>query len=316
MIRRILGRFRTKREQAQPSLDLPTVAIEDIEHMLVDDMGIPQLDWGMALDWIEQTEPDPWEQLPKLRAVGSAWLQAIRRALTTEHTVWRAESAEGLSPADAATRLQRATANAASTIGQALVPLRGKDPVFPFCVVALKSYDDYLSFHSHFDREGESATSGGSYLRREHSTLPCIVLPMSASWAAETTIAHEFTHHALADLELPLWIEEGLAQMMEERIGGGGFVITHDKLEQHRECWEDDGFGAFWNGDAFHSPEGHDQRLAYELAQFIVRSMLLVDATKFFAFAKDAAWHDGGASVAEEHWGVDLDEYARRLVYQ
>ena len=39
-----------------------------------------------------------------------------------------------------------------------------------------------------------------------------------------TTIATEL---ALADLELPLWIEEGLAQMMEERIGGGGSPLVH-----------------------------------------------------------------------------------------
>lgn len=149
---------------------------------------------------------------------------------------------------------------------------------------------------------------GGMYLHGGRAPMSIIALPTAARWAVENTIAHEFTHHALAHLDMPLWIQEGLTQMMEERATGiGNFAAPRELLERHRARWGEDGLDGFLSGEAFGSPHEDTQELAYHLAQIVVRSLCSQRPKQFFAMAREATWDDGGRRAARSHLGVDLE---------
>jgi hypothetical protein len=134
-----------------------------------------------------------------------------------------------------------------------------------------------------------------------------IVLPLQVNHGFEETIAHELTHHALKELGLPLCLEEGLTQMMEERITGRThFRVTHELIQRHRDHWSEVGADRFWSGEAFHSAEDDEQELAYHLSQLIVRSLLSDRPEEFFAFAR-ACREQGPETAALEHLGQSLN---------
>lgn len=223
------------------------------------------------------------------RAVASAWLDEVRDALTEDHRRWRADRVEGVAPLDGriAQRIARGTDKAIGMIEKSLEPIRGREPIPAIAVVALASKEDYYSFISHFyPEQGEFATSGGVYLNEGADSFPVIALPASNA-NVEQVIAHELTHHALFRRRLPLWVEEGITQMMEERVTGiSNFRLDHEMLRRHRERWLDGGLDPFLSGEAFHSAEDDQQELAYHLSQFVVRGALSKSPEQFFAFLR------------------------------
>jgi hypothetical protein len=132
-----------------------------------------------------------------------------------------------------------------------------------------------------------------------------VTLPTTTKWAVEGIIAHELTHHALYNLALPLWAEEGLTQMMEERVAGqGGFALDQEMLARHRKRWLSGGVDRFLSGESFRSPLGDEQELAYNLSQLIVRRMLADHPERFFAFLRACRDVDP-EEAAKSHLGME-----------
>jgi hypothetical protein len=203
-------------------------------------------------------------------------------------------------------------------IADALGPIRGAGPIPLAVVIALRKSEDYYSFISRFyPEEGEFGTSGGVYINEGEPSVPVIAMPVNTKHAVEQTLAHELTHHALRGLELPLWVEEGLTQMMEERVTGyTSFTMNQELLERHRERWSDDdrlALERFWSGEAFHSPRDDEQELAYHLSQVLVRGLLTQRPKEFIAFARGCA-ELGAEGSAAEHLGETPDGIAARVL--
>lgn len=309
-VARILG-FGGGAERA-PS-DLPFADRETVRSFLTSDHGLPHVDWGAADAWVERTEPDPARHDRARRGVAAAWLDELRDALREDHRRWRGVAVEGLAPLDGnlSAGVRDVTDRSLKVIHTSLSHLWGGDPIPPVGVIALASKEDYYSFVSHYyPDEGSWGTSGGMYIR---DTFPILVLPLQVRHAYPETIAHEMTHHALKMLDLPIWAEEGLTQVMEERVTGRtSFVFDREKRERHRELWSEVGLGRFWTGDAYHSAEENEQELAYNLSQVMVRTLLADHPKRFMAFAKAARSSDLGAAAARMHLGVSLPELAAR----
>jgi hypothetical protein len=126
-----------------------------------------------------------------------------------------------------------------------------------------------------------------------------------------STIAHELTHHALASLSLPVWAEEGLTQMMEERVTGQtSFRIDREMVDRHVMHWSSRGLDAFWSGEAFHSAEENDQELAYHLAEMLARRMLADRPREYLSFLKQYEREDRGADAARRRLGMTLGQLA------
>lgn len=323
--------LRTRRASGK-SIVFPSLPREQIAPFLLEEEGLPHVDWGMAEVWIERKSGGDLTVSQSLRrAVAAAWLDELRDAMPTDSRRWRRASVEGLAPLEGNVGLR--TANGADRsieiIAKALREIRGDPttcPIPPIAVVVLATAEEYYSFISHFyGEEGEYATSGGIYVRSSADTFPILAINGQTTEHLEATIAHELTHHALhpdiADAGisegLPLWAEEGLTQLMEERVTGvANFRFNRALLARHRELWEGIGFGGFADGSTFHSPEGERQELSYNLAHALTNSLLTTRPKAFFAFAR--ACRNEGANAenaASEHLGGSVEELARALVW-
>jgi hypothetical protein len=296
--------------------DLVSIGREEIAGFLSVEHGMPQIDWGAVETWIGRRNEEPAKHAGLRRAAAAAWLDEVRDALKEDHRRWRHEQVEGLGPmeGDAAIRIARGTDGAIATVTRALSRIRGPEPIPPIALVALATTESYYSFVSHFHpEEGEWGTSGGMYINDGPDSFPVIALPTNLKWALEQTIAHELTHHALRGVELPLWVEEGITQMMEERVTGvPNFKLDREMLERHRERWLESEMATFLSGEAFSSAEEDTQELAYHLSQLVVRGLLDKDAEKFFAFARGC--RQGERESMEKELGTTAEEIVERAL--
>jgi hypothetical protein len=312
MLRRLFGLFK-KRSDDRASIELPSLDRDQIEHLLMRAHDLPQVDWRMARLWAHSQAGIGQQADALFRAIVGAWLDELRDAIESDHRRWRRGPVEGLAPmAHGVSERVAATADASiREITRALKPIRGDSPIPPIAIVALDTQEDYLSFIAPFyPDEGNFATSGGVYLHDE-DMFPVIALPAQVRHSIECTIAHELTHHALATLDLPRWAEEGLTQMMEERVTGHpNFRLDHEMISRHRAWWNGRRLAAYLNGRTFSSPHEDEQELSYNLSQLLVRRLLTEQPAAFFEFARHASEDDDGRAAASEHLGIDLEEYA------
>ncbi len=297
--------------------DLVFLERGEADHLLRVREGMPHVDWEAAEAWAMARTSDEREQDRLRRAVAGAWFDALASTLTPDHKRWRHEHVEGVAPMEdgAAQRVAADADRAAAVVCGALRPITGNAGMAPVGVVAIQRRKDYYSFISSFYADdGEFATSGGIYHRRQGWSWPLIVLPVEGSKRAlGAVVAHELTHHVLAGLDMPLWAEEGLTQMMEERVTGvSSLHVDLHTRERHEEHWDDEAISRFWSGEAFHFPHGEEQELAYNLAQIVVRGLLTRNPEGFFAFARAAESADGGERAAREHLDVSLQDLAIR----
>lgn len=270
------------------SVDLPSVPREQIAHLLLRPDGLARVDWGMANSWIgRQTgaDPDAWR-----RAVMAACLDEVRDSLPRDHRRWRSANVEGLAPLEG--RIGPAMAAVAerafTVLGSDLRVIRGDAPIPPVAIVAIEPNESYLDFtSSYFPDEGAFATSGGLCLNEGEDAFALIAVNAGSRRGCEVTVAHELTHHALRGGRLPLWMEEGFTQMMEERVVHvTNFILNEEMTARQRDHWSEHDIAEFLDGAAFHSPEEDTQELAYHLSQWVVRSELSRRPKEFFRFAR------------------------------
>ena len=304
----LLGSGRTA-SSAPPAL--PALAPDDLEDLLQSGTDLPFLDWDAADSRAERLEGGDHARDLWRRALAAAWLERLRSELPAPHERWRSANVEGLAPAadDMATVIRRTAEASFAAIQSALGDAWDQHPISPVAIAAVASTEDYYTLKSAaFEGEGAFAGSGGCYLKRSY---PIILLPTSTKWSVENTIAHELTHHALSDLSLPLWAEEGLTQMMEERVTRHtSFRVDRELLDRHVAHWSACGLHAFWSGEAFHSAEEDDQELAYHLAEMLARRMLADRPREYLTFLKQCDREDLGVAAAHRRLGMTLGELA------
>ena len=169
-----------------------------------------------------------------------------------------------------------------------------------------KDADHYYDYISRFyPPEGEFGLSTGLYINEGYGHF---AFPSQDISYAETIAVHELTHACLAHLNIPLWLNEGLAVLMEDVLAGQHLFIDHEIMSQHRQYWTEESIQGFWSGDSFFaSDEG--QMLSYHLAH-VLTSKLAKGAKSFSEFANHADAADAGAQAAEQYLGVNLQQLA------
>lgn len=187
-------------------------------------------------------------------------------------------------------------------------------------VLAWNGQDDYYRYVGRFHGEGSYGASAGMHIRDDHSHIALLHVPGDRSIA---TLAHETTHAALTHLDLPQWIEEGLAQMFENDMAGrAAILLTPEQAKKHRRYWNRHGLDGFWFGDCFHR-SGDAQELGYELAEILIR-LLFSDhrpgwfskgkQTQLMKFLRAAKRTDGGRDAALDHLEYGIDELAEKFL--
>jgi hypothetical protein len=198
-----------------------------------------------------------------------------------------------------------------------------KDGALP--IIVFPDADTYGHYTAHFFADDEAGiASAGMFVLAQDDDSPALPRTTPSDIAgfghfilladeidrAEPTLVHEMTHALLSHLDLPLWINEGIATAVERGIAlapaDPAFVINRqqDLLRRHRQYWTESTKPSFWDGSAFQS--GHSSELAYDMAYRIVFE-LARDMPAFTAFAKAADPIDGGAQAAESIYGLAID---------
>jgi hypothetical protein len=151
---------------------------------------------------------------------------------------------------------------------------------------------------------------------------PHLVLLETEHTVFHPTVAHEVSHAAFAHLDLPQWIDEGLAQIAEHDVSGENVTFDYRRVRKQKEHWRQHGLNEFWSGEAFTRPDD-SQEFSYQLAEILVR-LILEDfrprwfgwdqrpAAQLLAFLREAKANDAGQSAAKEHLGMTLGQLAAK----
>jgi hypothetical protein len=187
--------------------------------------------------------------------------------------------------------------------------------------IAIRREDLYYSYISHFYEEGHFGGSGGVQIRA--GGYPHIACHAAHAHATMLTAAHEMLHASLAHRELPLWLEEGLAQMFEEdMVAQPDASDVVKSIQEARRFWTSRSLDDFLDGRSFHAPSD-ESRHAYTLALIAVRALAAEHrprwfgfdrrkAERFLGFLREASHGDGGAAAAERWLDRTLEAIIQR----
>jgi len=184
--------------------------------------------------------------------------------------------------------------------------------------------DDYYQYVSYYYSEGTHPTSAGVHL---HGGYPHVALWYDNELRAVQTIAHELTHHCLGHLPIPLWLNEGVAQMLPKVVsqpyvpaahhgssqaywglvsGWSPPVVWAEIAERHHQFWTEERIQGFWAGTSFQEA-GESVELSYNLAE-IMMHFLTKNREDFLNFLNRADRADGGQTAALDSLGICLGE--------
>jgi hypothetical protein len=162
-------------------------------------------------------------------------------------------------------------------------------------ILSFSEEDDYYQYISYFYREGEHNLSSGIFLTRGYAH---IAFPLRDIFAARQLLIHELVHNCLFGRSIPLWLEEGLAQLAERAILNRGFLVNRETAEAHRAFWDEQRIQEFWSGLSFQRT-GESNQLSYSLAAILVY-ILSQRAQNFREFIKRVERPDAGQNAALE----------------
>lgn len=154
-----------------------------------------------------------------------------------------------------------------------------------------------------YPEEGEFGLSAGMYINEGYGHF---VFPSQDIDLAEPIAVHELTHACLAHLPLPLWLNEGMAVLMEDVLAGNGLFIDKKIVARHQRFWNENTIQSFWSGDSFHSID-EGQELSYHLAHILVRNISR-DYSAFVSFVNSADFVDAGGEAAQKYLGLTLEQ--------
>ena len=164
--------------------------------------------------------------------------------------------------------------------------------------------DDYYQYVSYFYGDGIHPTSGGCLINKDYVH---IAMPYLDGRNIRRTLVHELAHNSLVHLPLPLWLNEGLAVVLDRTVADRPQpILDHDLRDRHLAFWNPENIQKFWSGVSFEEP-GDSNELSYSLAEIVV-NLLLGQSNEFAAFVKQAHWNDAGQTAALDVLGTDLGQ--------
>jgi hypothetical protein len=293
-----------EREPAPMRIPLPDGTSFDLAPHLGAANGVPLVDWDAAGAMVEK---QPSQEQPQATlAVRRAWLLHLADALGSHFALHESQDAIVLSSLDAVTAnaLLRYVSATRGRIQRVLQDVAHFPPGEKSIVVVLDDEDSYYHYvATYYPDGGEFAFSGGMFI---HAGCPHFVVKRGELQSVEPVIAHELTHSALAHLDLPLWIDEGLAVNTEHRLAGvsPGLHTPQQLHAMHVAFWDAKRIQEFWSGRSFQRTDDGNL-LSYDLARILVADMSR-DWTSFAAFVQQAQRADAGRDAAARLLSMDL----------
>jgi len=269
-------------------------------------IGLPRPDWVEVRDWLATFTDQP-EQNEAWNLFAEKWLAALIEALPDGYRVHESDGFYLLSQVDEASsgRMLRWCESSQRKIDEFLPEIVFEEQGWKMIVLALSGRELYCNYVADFYPEmGEFGMSGGMCM----ADLGHIVLCVIPNADLERTIAHELVHGALAPLPLPLWLNEGVTQVLEDMIVDvSSFQMNSFIKNEHRAFWNEKTIDEFWAGDSFYRPDD-GQHLSYSLAQVLVLNIISGYGKKLNRFLIEAQKSDAGNAAAGAVFDVSLGE--------
>ncbi|WP_411884891.1 hypothetical protein [Polaromonas sp. YR568] len=271
------------------------------------DASLPLPDWHQQ-PWPEEGDADTLHR--HANGSAAAWLDATAAALTDRYA--RAESANfmllsALEPR--ATRvlldyLERSRKRVlAALAGIAADQGHGKTVVMVFGEEDL--YYQYIANYSS-DSSQPEAHSSGMFIDAGYGHF---VFTQSGFEIMEPIVVHEMTHCLVRHLQIPAWLNEGLAVNTEHRFVPVRPRYRPNELEYlFANFWDASTIQEFWSGKSFLRPDD-GQALSYELAGLLAQ-LLGKDYEVLTRFCEAASFQDGGEGAAKTILGMGLEDFA------
>lgn len=269
--------------------------------------GLPRPQWPVIYDWID-ANVDANEHASAWRAVAQQWLLHLAGELHPEYGVCESPNILFLSRMiDNELRPVMQHAEAALRAIERMPPdVVVSDGFGPRVIMLLDTHEDYVTYISHYYPDGHFAASAGCFLKEGYRH---IAVCATARWHLLETITHELAHACLSCIQLPLWLDEGVVDVVTESVHPTRQVpMTAELRQRHIRYWSRHGLDEFWTGRSFSSPRG--QELSYSLARVLVHNLLADHRRRFQRFLKDADEQDFGAGALAEHLGLTLSKCA------
>jgi hypothetical protein len=175
-------------------------------------------------------------------------------------------------------------------------------------VMVFGDEESYYRYVAHYGGEASEpqAFSGGMFIDAGYGHF---VFAQGAFEVMEPVVVHELTHCLVRHLEIPAWLNEGLAVNTEQRFVPTRARYRPDELQYlFSRFWNADTIQEFWTGKSFLRPDD-GQPLSYELARLLVQ-LLDKDYHLLARYCAAARLHDGGEAAAAEVLGTSLQALA------
>lgn len=167
-----------------------------------------------------------------------------------------------------------------------------------------KDIDQYYEYVGmFFPEEGAFGLSSGMYINEGYGHF---VFPSQEIDYAEPIAVHELTHACLVHLPIPLWLNEGVAVLMEDVLAGNRLFLDKEMVERHQKYWNEETIQNFWSGESFIAID-EGQELSYNLAYILARN-ISQNFTAFAKFCNSAHYEDAGELAAQECLGLSLTQ--------
>lgn len=268
--------------------------------------SLPRPKWDTIANWIEsQTEPDSFDEV--WTQIARDWLIRLSRSLPNEYALY--ESPEFLLLAIDESCGQRVLNRSERARDIILKTLSGvaSDEGFGKHVILLfadiNSYYDYVT--DFYPDEGEFGLSGGMFVNAGYGHFA--ICPGHFN-DYERVIAHELNHALLRHLPLPLWLNEGVTQVMEDVVTDSSyFSVDREIRQRHLDYWDAETIDMFWSGDSFYSPDD-GQELSYHLSQVLFRNLMADYPTAVNDILNNATFVDAGNAAFVDACNESLAE--------
>lgn len=283
----------------RPATDLSEL---DMDFSVVEGFSHPN--WKSVHACVERTVPeldleDAWN------CIAERWLEQLATDLGGKYGIHRSQNFLCLSELEReeCEQLLAFAEKGLSVIRTLLGPAAWTGYHGRHVLVVISEEDDYYSYISYFYRDGLHPATTGVFLGAGYWH---IALKYADLRSAERLLTHELTHDLLSHLDIPRWLNEGIAQEVERLMARQGFSFDGENVQRHYAFWTARNIQEFWSGRSFQCP-GESTELSYELAQILL-NLLSPNGAAFAAFVQNADYLDGGQNAALTVLGCDLGE--------
>jgi tetratricopeptide (TPR) repeat protein len=273
---------------------------------------LPSPNWDVIRAWVAENVSES-DRSEAWRGIATQWLGTLNKALGGGYVISRGDGILLFAPAtDDGDPLLSCAESALATVASTLGGVAGEHWLGPLVIMYFADSDTYYEYISQSYSEGEFGRSSGMCLRKGYVHVAIHPAPLDD---ARACVTHEITHACLSHLTLPLWLEEGITQLIEEEVlpDWRRFVLDAEKANEIRQYWREHSLQDFWWGKGFFlADEG--QSCSYQLAQILFRLIISDHRRQLSDFVRAAHADDAGDSAARDVFGKGVAELAAQFL--